>query len=168
MITEEHRPSSGECDVNPNYSAPTTRRDNASAGLEPEPSESLRNPLDKVHGGVLLCASELAGHSAVTPQAGFRTTSIAMAYVRPCPATEPINLALRVIYGGPTFAVIQVVGRNRPGMTCTQRRLSSIASNPGTTVSTIDSTGTIKTRSVHTPTKSKTATEPYFCTPSRD
>ncbi|MFC9553420.1 PaaI family thioesterase [Rhodococcus sp. NPDC056960] len=95
------------------------RRDNASAGLELEPSESLRNPLGNVHGGILLCASEIAGHSAVTPQGEFRTTSIAMAYVRPCPGTEPITFAPRVIYRGRTFAVVQVVGRNQSGKTCT-------------------------------------------------
>ena len=95
------------------------RRDNAAAGLELEPSESLRNPLGNVHGGVLLCASELAGHSAVTPHAEFQTTSIAMAFVRPCPGTEPITFAPRMIYRGRTFAVVQVAGRNRSGKTCT-------------------------------------------------
>ncbi|WP_260850916.1 PaaI family thioesterase [Rhodococcus sp. WB9] len=95
------------------------RRDNASAGLELEPSESLRNPLGNVHGGVLLCASEIAGHSAVTAEAEFRTTSIAMSYARPCPGTEPITFAPRVIYRGRTFAVVQVVGRNHSGKTCT-------------------------------------------------
>jgi len=95
------------------------RRDNAAAGLELEPSESLRNPLGSVHGGVLLCASEIAGHSAVTPEAEFQTTSIAMAFVRPCPGTEPITFTPRVIYRGRTFAVVQVAGRNQSGKTCT-------------------------------------------------
>ena len=95
------------------------RRDNVGAGMELDPSEWLCNPLGNVHGGVLLCASEIAGHSAVTPHAEFQTTSIAMAFVRPCPGTEPITFAPRVIYRGRRFAVVQVVGRNRPGKTCT-------------------------------------------------
>ncbi|MBC2642115.1 MULTISPECIES: PaaI family thioesterase [unclassified Rhodococcus (in: high G+C Gram-positive bacteria)] len=95
------------------------RRDNASAGLELEPSELLRNPLGNVHGGILLCASEIAGHSAVAPEAEFQTTSIAMAFVRPCPGNEPITFAPRVIYRGRTFTVVQIAGRNRSGKTCT-------------------------------------------------
>nr|ABC33872.1 hypothetical protein [Rhodococcus sp. T104] len=95
------------------------RRDNACAGLELDPSDSLCNPLGNVHGGVLLCASEIAGHSAVAPYADFQTTSIAMTFVRPSPGTEPITFAPRVVYRGRSFAVIHVVGRNRTGKTCT-------------------------------------------------
>lgn len=95
------------------------RRDNAAAGLELEAAEALCNPLGNIHGGILLCASEIAGHSAVTPHTEFQTTSIAMAFVRPCPGTEPITFAPRMIYRGRSFAVVQVVARNRSGKTCT-------------------------------------------------
>ena len=95
------------------------RRDNAAAGLELEAAESHCNPLGNVHGGILLCASEIVGNSAVTPEAEFQTTSIAMAFVRPCPGTEPLTFAPRVIYRGRSFAVAQVVARNRAGKTCT-------------------------------------------------
>ncbi|KAF0963472.1 PaaI family thioesterase [Rhodococcus sp. T7] len=95
------------------------RRDNAAAGLELEAAESHCNPLGNVHGGILLCASEIAGLSAVTPEPEFQTTSIAMAFVRPCPGTEPLTFAPRVIYRGRSFAVVQVAARNRAGKTCT-------------------------------------------------
>lgn len=95
------------------------KRDNGTASLELPTRGFLGNPLGNVHGGVLLCASELIGTSALPEETHFRTTSIHIAYLRPCPTDEHVTFMPQVLHHGRTFAQVQVIARIRDGKICT-------------------------------------------------
>lgn len=86
--------------------------------LPPQPA--LSNPMGALHGGILFCASELAGHAAVQrPGAPLTTASIHIAYVRPGSVTEPTVFEAITLHRGRTLAVAQVTSRNASGKACT-------------------------------------------------
>lgn len=88
-------------------------------GIEFGPSPLLANPMHNIHGGVMLCASEIAGLAALGPDTDFCATSITISYLRPCPSDQPITLAPKVVHHGRSLGVVQVDSRNRDGRTCT-------------------------------------------------
>jgi uncharacterized protein (TIGR00369 family) len=80
----------------------------------------LVNPMGNLHGGIALCASELAaqaalGHEGQLPQ----TASIHVAYVRPVPLGTPVMFSARPMYAGRTFGVVQVTATDGEGRVCT-------------------------------------------------
>lgn len=84
------------------------------------PRPALANPMGRLHGGILFCASELAGHAAVQrPEAALTTASVHIAYVRPGPVTEPIVFEAVTLHRGRTLAIAQVTSRNASGKPCT-------------------------------------------------
>lgn len=87
--------------------------------IELAPTRALGNPLGIVHGGVLLCASEMAGLSELTGDAGFRTSSVHIAYLRPSPTDQHLIFTPTVVRRGRTFSVVQVVAHTADGKLCT-------------------------------------------------
>ncbi len=88
------------------------------SGIEFGPSPMLANPMGNIHGGVLLCASEITG-SAALADADFRTTSIHISYLRPCPSDEPVTFAPKIVHRGRSLGIVEVSSRNTAGKTCT-------------------------------------------------
>ncbi|WP_368680219.1 hotdog fold thioesterase (plasmid) [Rhodococcus opacus] len=101
------------------------RREDGATRLELGPSEFIANPLGNIHGGVLLCASEMTGMSALPAAADFHTTSIHIAYLRPCPADEQVTFVPKVLHHGRSLGVVQVMGLNRVGKICTTATVTS-------------------------------------------
>ncbi|TWH16252.1 uncharacterized protein (TIGR00369 family) [Rhodococcus rhodochrous J45] len=97
------------------------------SGIEFGPSPMLANPMGNIHGGVLLCASEITGSAALAADAGFRTTSIQISYLRPCPSDEPVTFAPKVIHRGRSLGVVEVSSRNTAGKTCTTATITCSA-----------------------------------------
>jgi uncharacterized protein (TIGR00369 family) len=92
-------------------------------------SGTLVNPMGNLHGGIMFCASELAGHAAV--QSGdypLTTASVTITYLRPGPATGPTVFEASTVYRGRTLAVAQVTSRNAAGKICT---LATVTSHHG-------------------------------------
>jgi uncharacterized protein (TIGR00369 family) len=74
------------------------------------------NPVGNLHGGMLLCASEIAGsHALRTVGDGLATTSIRIAYLRPGPMTGAVTLTADVTHRGRTFGHANVVARGENG-----------------------------------------------------
>ena len=88
-------------------------------GLEFGPSPVLANPMGNIHGGVLLCASEITGSTALSADAGFRATSIHISYLRPCPSDQPVTFAPKIVHRGRSLGIVEVTCRNTAGKTCT-------------------------------------------------
>jgi uncharacterized protein (TIGR00369 family) len=96
----------------------------ASAGAPPdlrlEVTAELGNPLGNLHGGVSLCASELAGIAALrSSDQALVTASIHVAYVRPAPVGTHLLFSPTIQHRGRTFAVAQVISTNESGRPCT-------------------------------------------------
>lgn len=97
------------------------------SGIEFGPSPTLANPMGNIHGGVLLCASEIAGSAALAIDADFRTTSIHISYLRPCPSDEPVTFAPKVVHRGRSLGIVEVSSRNAAGKTCTAATITCSA-----------------------------------------
>ena len=88
--------------------------------LSLEVTAELGNPLGNLHGGVSLCASELAGIAALrSSNQALVTASIHIAYVRPAPVGTHLLFSPTVLHRGRTFALVQVVSTNETGKPCT-------------------------------------------------
>lgn len=72
---------------------------------------ALTNPLGNLHGGISLCASDLAASAAVggwaTP---WLTESLRIQFLRPVPAGSTVEYAAVVRHAGRTRAVVDVAG----------------------------------------------------------
>ena len=78
------------------------------------------NPLGNTHGGVLLCASEIAGRLALRSGGGpLSTASVRIAYLRPAPLTDPMVFTAEVVHRGRTFGVARVTSRGASAKPCT-------------------------------------------------
>ncbi|MDH6285006.1 uncharacterized protein (TIGR00369 family) [Prescottella agglutinans] len=92
--------------------------DETMTAIEFGPSPALANPMGNVHGGVLLCVSELAGTNALGADTHFRTTSINISYIRPCRADQPVIVTPTILHKGRNLGIVQVDSRNRDGKVC--------------------------------------------------
>ncbi|MGW0025355.1 PaaI family thioesterase [Rhodococcus sp. NPDC003383] len=97
------------------------------SGIEFGPSPMLANPMGNIHGGVLLCASEITGSAALPIDAGFRTTSIHISYLRPCPSDAPVTFAPKIVHRGRSLGIVEVSSRNTAGKTCTTATITCSA-----------------------------------------
>jgi uncharacterized protein (TIGR00369 family) len=83
------------------------------------PSERLANPVGNLHGGVLFCAVELAGQSALadgpTP---LVTSSVHLAFLRPLRLHAPVRVEATVPHRGRTLGVAHVVVSDPAGKVC--------------------------------------------------
>jgi uncharacterized protein (TIGR00369 family) len=83
-------------------------------------SGAVVNPMGSLHGGIMFCASELAGHAAVqSADYPLTTASVTITYLRPGPATGQTEFGASTVYRGRTLAVAQVTSRNAAGKICT-------------------------------------------------
>jgi uncharacterized protein (TIGR00369 family) len=83
-------------------------------------SGTVVNPMGNLHGGIMFCASELAGHAAVqSADYPLMTASVTITYLRPGAATGPTVFEASTVYRGRTLAVTQVTSRNAAGKICT-------------------------------------------------
>jgi uncharacterized protein (TIGR00369 family) len=81
---------------------------------------SVSNPMGTLHGGIMLCASELAGHAAVQSRDHpLTTSSVSIAYLRPGPVEGKAAFEATVLHRGRTLAVAQVASRTPHGKICT-------------------------------------------------
>jgi uncharacterized protein (TIGR00369 family) len=92
-------------------------------------SGTVVNPMGNLHGGIMFCASELAGHAAVqSADYPLTTASVTITYLRPGPATGQTVFEASTVYRGRTLAVAQVTSRNAAGKICT---LATVTSHRG-------------------------------------
>jgi uncharacterized protein (TIGR00369 family) len=92
----------------------------AAPDLPLEVTAELGNPLGNLHGGISLCASELAGIAALrSSNQALVAASIHVAYVRPAPVGTHLLFSPTVTHRGRTFALVQVVSTNETGKPCT-------------------------------------------------
>ncbi|HET7304047.1 MAG TPA: hotdog fold thioesterase, partial [Segeticoccus sp.] len=84
--------------------------------------------VEQLHGGIMLCATEVAGHDAVRPEeGGLRTSAVHITYVRPGPLEGEVTFAARTVHRGRSLAVAQVVSRNPAGKICSYATVTSHA-----------------------------------------
>ncbi|MCG7632788.1 MULTISPECIES: PaaI family thioesterase [Gordonia] len=81
--------------------------------LSMAPTVLSANGMGSVHGGILVCASELAAASCVRAAGDMRTTSVDITYVRPCDAAETATFTSEVMHHGRSLSVVRVVAANR-------------------------------------------------------
>jgi uncharacterized protein (TIGR00369 family) len=92
-------------------------------------SGTVLNPMGNLHGGIMFCASELAGHAAVqSADYPLVTASVTITFLRPGPATGQTVFEASTVYRGRTLAVAQVTSRNAAGKICT---LATVTSHRG-------------------------------------
>jgi uncharacterized protein (TIGR00369 family) len=90
------------------------------AELECVATIDLVNPLGNLHGGIALCASDIAANAAlIATGLTCDTASIHIAYVRPVPLGTVLTFEAAVVHAGRTFAVVSVAGKNESGKACT-------------------------------------------------
>lgn len=79
----------------------------------------LTNPLGNLHGGVTLCAVDLAAHAALQSAGGpLSTASVHVAYLRPIPAGAPARFEAQVVHRGRSLGLAQVTVPNEAGKPC--------------------------------------------------
>ena len=82
-------------------------------------SDDFANPVGNTHGGILLCAAEMAGSLALHADASpLQTSSIRVVYVRSVPVTDTITYTAQVLHRGRTLGAAQVTARGAGGKTC--------------------------------------------------
>ncbi|MBD0863610.1 PaaI family thioesterase [Gordonia sp. zg691] len=79
------------------------------------PTVLSANGMGSVHGGILVCASELAATSAVGATGDLRTTSVDITYVRPCDAADTTTFTSEICHRGRSLSVVRVVSANSSG-----------------------------------------------------
>ncbi|MDS1112921.1 PaaI family thioesterase [Gordonia westfalica] len=79
------------------------------------PTVLSANGMGSVHGGILVCASELAAMSSVEASRQLRTTSIDITYVRPCNAADTTTFTSETLHRGRSLSVVRVVSANSSG-----------------------------------------------------
>jgi uncharacterized protein (TIGR00369 family) len=103
-------------------------RDGDAASLELAATEQLANPVGNLHGGVLLCLTELVGeHALHDPAAPLVTSSVLITFVRPVALHQQLRLDATVQHRGRNLGVAQVVSRNAAGKVCTVATVSGRA-----------------------------------------
>jgi uncharacterized protein (TIGR00369 family) len=95
------------------------RGDAAGATLTLPAGPHLANPRGFLHGGVALCASQLAGERALSAEGSLPAAAIRIAYVRPVVLSGTVRFAARVVHRGRSFGVAQVTASGPTGKPCT-------------------------------------------------
>jgi acyl-coenzyme A thioesterase PaaI-like protein len=68
----------------------------------------VQNPLGNLHGGISLCASDLAAAAALSP---LRTTSIRIVYLRPSAGGSVVEYTATAAHRGRSFGLVDIAGR---------------------------------------------------------
>jgi uncharacterized protein (TIGR00369 family) len=89
-------------------------------------SADFENPMGNTHGGILLCAAEIAGSLALQGDGRpLRTASMRMIYVRPVPAGLPLRFTAQVLHRGRTLGTAQVTARAGGGKPCAHATITA-------------------------------------------
>ena len=95
------------------------RREDGAVIVTVPGSADFANPMGNTHGGIILCAAEIAGslalHAAASP---LQTSSIRVVYTRSVPVTDAITYTAEVLHRGRTLGAAQVTARGPGGKTC--------------------------------------------------
>jgi uncharacterized protein (TIGR00369 family) len=116
----------------PNHSAPatgsrtilelldaTTRSYDGELELHLTTGPNVANPLGNLHGGIVLCLSEIAASMAVRSESDpLDAASMHIAYVRPGPVAGTVRFRTQVAYRGRTSAVVRVECLRPDGKAC--------------------------------------------------
>jgi uncharacterized protein (TIGR00369 family) len=98
----------------------TMRRHDGGVTLTLAGSPDLSNPMGNLHGGISLCASEIAGLAVLQTSAHpLVTASIHIAYLRSVPVDAEVSFRAAALHRGRTLGVAQVVSYNSAGKACT-------------------------------------------------
>jgi uncharacterized protein (TIGR00369 family) len=95
------------------------RGDVAGATLTLAAGPHLANPRGFLHGGIALCASQLAGELALAAGGSLAATAIRIAYVRPVVLSGTVRFDARVVHRGRVFGVARVTATGPSGKLCT-------------------------------------------------
>ncbi|MDB5911030.1 MAG: hypothetical protein JWP34_5147 [Massilia sp.] len=88
----------------------------------------VSNPMGTLHGGIMLCATEIAGHHAVqNEEHPLTTAAVHIAYLRPGPVEGEVTFEAMTVHRGRSLAIAQVVSRNAQGKICTHATVTSHA-----------------------------------------
>jgi uncharacterized protein (TIGR00369 family) len=80
----------------------------------------LANPVGNMHGGVLLCLTELVGgHALGDPAAPLVSSSVHITFVRPVALHQQVRLDATVAHRGRKLGVASVLGTDAAGRVCT-------------------------------------------------
>lgn len=101
-----------------------TRGDDPSPYLELFTSKAVLNPMRNLHGGISLCVSELAAHTALTTGSGpvLTTASVHVVYTRRIPADSIARFTPVVVHRSRSLGIVDVTG-SVDGKTCTSARI---------------------------------------------
>jgi len=106
-LTESHHLSTAD------LLGATTRQSDSGATVELTAGLDLSNPMGSLHGGISLCASEIAGLAALQSSSHpLVTTSVHIAYLR------PVSYSATALHRGRNLGVAQVVSHNSAGQAC--------------------------------------------------
>ncbi|WP_352231500.1 hotdog fold thioesterase [Actinomadura sp. NBRC 104425] len=106
----------------------TLTRHDSGARLAIPVSPAVSNPNRTLHGGIMLCATEIAGHHAVqSAERPLRTGAVHISYLRPGPLEGEVVFEATTVHRGRSLAVAQVVSRNGQGKVCTFATVTSHA-----------------------------------------
>ena len=95
------------------------RRENGAVIMTVPGSGDFANPMGNTHGGILLCAAEIAGSLALHAEASpLQTSSIRVVYAGAVPVTDTITYTAEVLHRGRTLGAAQVTARGAGGKTC--------------------------------------------------
>jgi acyl-coenzyme A thioesterase PaaI-like protein len=96
--------------------------DGALAELVAAPS--AQNPLGILHGGISLCASDLAAALAIADGPPLRTASLRIVYTRAVPADSVVEYRATTRHRGRSLALVEVVG-SVAGRACTWTQVTA-------------------------------------------
>jgi uncharacterized protein (TIGR00369 family) len=91
------------------------RGDATGATLTLPAGPHLANPRGLLHGGIALCASQLAGERALSAGGNLPATAIRIAYVRPVVLSGALTFTARVLHVDRSFGVAQVTATGPAG-----------------------------------------------------
>ena len=113
-LTDSHRLSTAD------LLGASTRQTDCGATLELTAGLPLSNPMGNLHGGISLCASEIAGLAALQSSSHpLVTASIHIAYLRPVLLDGKVSFSAKALHRGRTLGVAQVISHNSAGQGCT-------------------------------------------------
>lgn len=103
-------------------------RHNGGASLTFPLGPAVSNPMGTLHGGIMLCATEMVGRHAVqSKEHPLMTAAVHIAYLRPGPVEGRVTFEATTVHRGRRLAVAQVVSHNAEGKMCTHAMVTSHA-----------------------------------------
>ena len=97
-----------------------TRQYDGGATVVLPATRGLSNPMGNLHGGISLCASEIAGLAALRSGSHpLVTASVHIAFLRPVAVDRGVTFTATALHRGRSLGVAQVISHNPAGKACT-------------------------------------------------